>query len=71
MREADNMTDYLVLYRIDSIMSPRDLPFGFRCSATDPDHAEEQCANAYPDAELVWVSNAGTMSQAWDEYFNA
>jgi hypothetical protein len=23
--------------------------------ADDTDHAEEQCLNAYPDADIVWV----------------
>lgn len=49
------MNNYVVLYRIESIMSPMDDPFGFQCYADDFDHAEEQCLNAYPDANVVWV----------------
>ena len=49
------MKNYVVLYRIESVMSPLDEPFGFQCYADDTDHAEEQCVNAYPDADVVWV----------------
>lgn len=48
---------YCVLYRIESIMSVLDQPFGFLCCADDSEHAEEQCLNAYPDADIVWVWN--------------
>ena len=49
------MKNYVVLYRIEKIMAPADAPFGFSCSADDTDHAEEQCLNAYPDCDIVWV----------------
>lgn len=49
------MKNYIVLYRIESIQSPLDAPFGFQCWADDTDHAEEQCTNAEPDANIVWV----------------
>lgn len=49
------MKNYVVLYRIESIMCLTDAPFGFQCYAEDTDHAEEQCQNAYPDADIVWV----------------
>ena len=29
---------------------------GFNCQADDADHAEEQCLNAYPKAEVLWVN---------------
>jgi hypothetical protein len=46
---------FVVLYRIESIMCPLDEPFSFMCSAENVDHAEEQCLNACPDCEIVWV----------------
>ena len=49
------MNNYVVLYRIESIMTPLDAPFGFQCYADNTDHAEEQCINAYADADVVWV----------------
>lgn len=49
------MQNYVILYRINSIMLPLDVPFGFQCWADDVDHAEEQCLNAYPEADIVWV----------------
>jgi hypothetical protein len=49
------MLNFVVLYRIESIMSPLDPPFGFQCFAEDVDHAEEQCINSHPDGDVVWV----------------
>lgn len=49
------MKNYIVLYRIESIMCPADPPFGFQCWAEDADHAEEQCLNADPESGVVWV----------------
>lgn len=48
------MKPYMILYRIESMMSPLDPPFGFPCYAEDTDHAEEQCLNAYPDCDVIW-----------------
>jgi len=31
----------------------------FQCEAEAADHAEEQCRNAYPTGEILWV-NEGT-----------
>lgn len=68
------MKNFVVLYRIESIMAPLDEPFGFQCWADDADHAEEQCANAYPDADVVWVwqgpQNVG-MQPALADYWEA
>lgn len=50
------MTDYLIRYYEGSI------PQYFVCKADDPEHAVEQCQNAYPEAvidaiaEVVWHS---------------
>ena len=49
------MRQYTVLYRIESVMTPLDAPFGFQCHADDSEHAEEQCINAYPDCDVVWA----------------
>lgn len=49
------MKNYIVLYRDEKIMCDGDDPFGFQCYADDADHAEEQCLNAYPGVDVVWV----------------
>lgn len=64
------MNAYIVLYRIESVMLPVDDPFGFRCHADDSDHAEEQCLDAYPDCDVVWVSEGGDYLSALDNYFS-
>lgn len=64
------MNEYIVLYRIESIMTPTDAPFGFPCMADNTDHAEEQCANAYPDADVVWVAEGGNYHAALDDYWH-
>jgi hypothetical protein len=63
------MNHYIVLYRIESTMCPADDPFGFKCCADDGDHAEEQCLNAYPDADIVWVSDRKAMEDALQDYY--
>lgn len=51
---AQSLDEYIVLYRTNGMTYVED-PFGFQCAAEDTAHAEEQCLNAYPDAEVVWV----------------
>lgn len=65
------MEKYIVLYRIESVMSPHDHPFGFVCHADDADHAEEQCLNAYPDCDVVWIVDGSGESyeSALDNYY--
>lgn len=63
------MNSYMVLYRIESEMSPSDAPFGFRCYAEDVDHAEEQCTDAYPDCDIVWVANTDDYEEALAQYY--
>ena len=63
------MKNYIVLYRIESIMCPADPPFGFQCWADDTDHAEEQCLNAYPDCSVVWVWQGEKFADALDDYY--
>ena len=71
-RQIDGRDNYVVLYRIEAIMSPLDSPFGFQCCAADADHAEEQCLNANPDGSVVWVwqGREGVgMQPALDDYY--
>lgn len=63
------MNSYMVLYRIESEMSPSDAPFGFRCHAEDVDHAEEQCTDAYPDCGIVWVADTDNYEEALAQYY--
>jgi hypothetical protein len=67
-----DLKNYVVLYRIESVMTALDAPFGFQCYAEDTDHAEEQCINAYPDADVVWVwqgEEGVGMQPALDDYY--
>ena len=64
------MNEFIVLYRQDGVMTAVDAPFGFRCQADDSGHAEEQCINAYPDADVVWTWEGGNMQDALDDYWN-
>lgn len=65
----ENLKQYIVLYRIESIMSPLDAPFGFNCWAEDMDHAEEQLTCAEPDANIVWVFYGDNYQVALDDYY--
>ena len=64
------MKPYTVLYRIETILAPADPPFGFLCQAEDSDHAEEQCVNAYPDSDVVWVVEDSSYQTALDNYWH-
>jgi hypothetical protein len=61
------METYIVLYR-DEGMIFLDEPLGFMCEAEDVDHAEEQCRDAYPNCETVWVYKGDDMAQALSDY---
>lgn len=61
---------YMVLYRVESIMCPTDQPFGFECCAEDTGHAEEQCTNAYPDCDVVWVTEEMDYLASLQNYYN-
>jgi hypothetical protein len=63
------MQTYIVLYR-DQTLLPLDAPLGFRCQADDPDHAEEQCMDAYPDAEILWLVETADVNVALADYWN-
>lgn len=49
------LKNYVVLFREAQSMTVLDLPLGFQCYAENLDHAQEQCLNAYPDCEIVWL----------------
>ena len=63
------MQTFTVLYRIESIQAPADNPFGFICHADSADHAEEQCLNAYPDCDVVWVVDTDSYGAALDNFY--
>ena len=48
------MLNYIVLFR-EQDQSFISEPLAFECHAEDYSHAEEQCENAYPDCDIVWV----------------
>lgn len=62
------MNKYIVLYRDDSLL-PADVPLCFSCMAEDGDHAEEQCEDAYPDCDVVWVYEGEDCNAAFDDYY--
>lgn len=62
------MNTYIVLYRPDFLL-PTEAPFGFRCEAEDTEHAEEQCQNAYPDADIVWIAEGDSLQLALEDYW--
>lgn len=61
---------YIVLYRREDIMAPADPPFAFKCMAENTEHAEEQCLNAEPDADIVWVVDTDDVQAAYADYWN-
>lgn len=65
----NGMESYIVLFRVESIMRPLDTPFAFQCYAEDTEHAEEQCINAYLEADIVWVYKGDTEQDALDDYW--
>lgn len=62
------MQTYIVLYKTPDIL-PFDPPLGFICQADDTEHAEEQCMDAYPDCEIVWVVITDNMQDALADYW--
>ncbi len=59
----------IVLYR-DEDSLPLDEPLAFRCQAEDTEHAEEQCENAYPGCDIVWVVTTDDVDAAYDDYYD-
>ena len=62
------MQTFTVLYR-EPNQSPVDEPLGFVCQAEDGDHAEEQCTNAWPDCDVVWVVATDDVFEALDNFY--
>ena len=62
------MKRYLVLHR-PFYLAPADAPEGFTCMADDTDHAEEQCANACPDSDIVWIVEGDDLGRALNDYW--
>ena len=63
------MKSYVILYREDGCLTELDQPFVFVCLAEDTDHAEEQCLNAYPECNIVWVYQGDNAQDALDDYY--
>jgi hypothetical protein len=60
------LTDWVVLY-VD--LDYTILPQAFRCQAEDLEHAEEQCNDAYPSANIVWVENTSDADATFSSYW--
>lgn len=63
-----SMQTYIVLYR-DHTLGAGDAPLAFRCQADDSDHADEQCADAYPMCEILWVVDTDDVDEALADYW--
>ena len=48
----DDLQPFTVIYTEPGIFIWQ----GFNCMAENGDHAEEQCLDAYPDCEIVWIN---------------
>lgn len=66
--ETSPLLPFTVLYR-EPDSSPLEHPLIFHCQAENGDHAEEQCLNAYPYADPVWVSQTDNGDTALEEYY--
>lgn len=62
------MQTYTVLYKTPDIL-PFDPPLGFICQADDTEHAEEQCLDAEPDADILWVVITDNVEVALRDYW--
>ena len=65
------LSTYLVLYAdtYDPLLG--EYPLAFQCKAESMDHAEEQCVNAYPDAQILWVSQGMTYEETLRDYWGS
>lgn len=64
------MNTYIVLYHDDSIL-PADAPLVFMCEAENSEHAEEQCINAYPGCDVVWLVETDNVAAALADYYRS
>lgn len=61
------LKSYLALY------VEREYPLevmAFLCQAEDTDHVEEQCLDAYPSANVLWVEEGMDIDGAVQRYWN-
>jgi hypothetical protein len=63
------LTAWCVVYR-DKGANPFSAEV-FKCEAEDYDHAEEQCENAYPDADILWIVDTDNPQDAVDNWLTA
>jgi hypothetical protein len=66
------MLNYIVLFRTEALTA-LDAPLGFQCYADTLEHAEEQCENAYPACDIVWVWQGPEgvgIQPALNDYYN-
>ncbi len=59
---------YCVIHR-DNGASLFEAPEVFLCQADDSDHAEEQTVNAYPNSDILWISENPDHEKALLEYY--
>lgn len=62
------LSTWTVLYA-EAGCVPGEVPLAFLCRAEDKDHAQEQCRNAYPDCEVVFTAQTGSLITAYDAYY--
>lgn len=63
------MLPFIVLYRNAEELSPVEPPCLFICDAGDAGHAVEQCLNAYPTAQTLWVVQTESGAAAYESYY--
>lgn len=60
----ENLSPFTVIY----VERSNEVGCGvFNCWAEDSDHAQEQCENAYPDVDVIWV-NVGHDNTNMEEF---
>lgn len=67
--EVRALSTWCVVYR-DKGANPLSAEV-FKCEAEDYDHAEEQCENAYPDADILWLVETDNPQDAVDNWLTA
>lgn len=64
------MRKMTVVYR-DNDSLPFSSPLFFVCDADDTEHAEEQCENAYPQCEILWIAEGDDVIKALQQYYDS
>lgn len=62
------MENYIVLYR-DESCGPLSAPLIFKCQGDNSDHAEEQCTDAYPGCDILWIFKGDSSDEAYADYY--